>query len=162
MIYYHPTHQPIPGPLPKSYDDGTALHTNVPRRSADWLLANGWRPVVKETLPPGVYTWGSPTDTGTEYHYPAGSVELDRYKTDRKASINNDCRERITAIWPIEEQSSCLMGIYPQAEQDDCANWIAANIAASNTATDAIDAAVDATAVAAVSVSWPVYSGVKS
>jgi len=162
MNYYHPTHQPTPAPLPRSFDDGNALHMSFNKWEASRLLAAGWRPVVKEALPPGVYSWGTPTDTGTEYHYPAGGVDLPRYKADRKVAINADCRERITAIWPVEEQASCLMGIYSQAEQDDCSAWIAANIAASNTATDAIDAAVDATAVAAVSVSWPVYSGVKS
>jgi len=71
------------------------------------------------------------------------------------AANRAECSERILARWPETKQLSASLGVYPAAECDACAEWIAANIAAENAAADLIDAAVTVAAVAAVTPAWP-------
>lgn len=57
-----------------------------------------------------------------------------------------------------DKQASVIMGLYGQALQDQWPVWVNACIAAENAAADAIEAAVDVAAVAAVTVNWPTWS----
>ena len=72
--------------------------------------------------------------------------------TDNRA----ECSRRIYARYPAGRQLSALAGLYDSANVAAMHEWIAANIAAENTAADAIEAATTVAAVEAVSVSWPV------
>jgi hypothetical protein len=76
-------------------------------------------------------------------------------KARRVAAINFDCQTRIMGAWPIEKQISALAGIYGAAELEAMTTFIDAHIAASNTASDAVDAATTIAAVEAVTVVWP-------
>lgn len=73
--------------------------------------------------------------------------------------INTEATRRILSVYPLEKQSSANLGIYPQTYTDQMIADIAAVIAASNTACDAVDAAVDVAGVDAVVVNWPVIGG---
>lgn len=73
--------------------------------------------------------------------------------------INTEATRRILSVYPLEKQSSANLGIYPQTYTDRMIADIAAVIAASNTACDAVDAAVDVAGVDAVVVNWPVIGG---
>lgn len=73
-----------------------------------------------------------------------------------RAGINAEAKNRILAAYPLEKQSSANLGIYPQAYADKMISDIAAVIAASNVACDAVDAAIDVAGVDAVVVNWPV------
>lgn len=73
--------------------------------------------------------------------------------------INIEATRRILAAYPLEKQSSANMGVYPQTYTDKMIADIAAVIAASNTACDAVDAALDVAGVDAVTVNWPVIGG---
>jgi hypothetical protein len=85
MRHYHPTAQTNPGPLPKSWtDEAGVLHKNLSMWTPEALLAAGWYPVRWEALPEGVYDHGDPAIVGDEYVYPAGSVDLDRWKAEQK------------------------------------------------------------------------------
>lgn len=77
-------------------------------------------------------------------------------KAARIAAINFECRSRITAAWPLEKQTSALAGIYGQPELEAMTAFIDAHIAASNAASDAVEAATTIEAVGAVTVVWPV------
>ena len=80
---------------------------------------------------------------------------LERVKSDAIAANRAECRARIVAVWPEDRQRSAALGVYPPAECQACANWIAAHVEAENAAADLIDVAADAAAVAAVKVMWP-------
>jgi hypothetical protein len=75
------------------------------------------------------------------------------------SQINAEASRKILAVYPLEKQSSANLGIYPQAYTDQMIADIAAVIAASNTACDAVDAALDVAGVDAVTVNWPVIGG---
>ena len=77
-------------------------------------------------------------------------------KAARIAEINAECTERITSVWPYGMQMSALAGIYPQAKVGAMVEFIDAHIAASNLASDAVDAAANIRDVEAVTVAWPV------
>ena len=67
-----------------------------------------------------------------------------------------ECSNRIYARYPAGRQLSALAGIYDAANVSAMHDWIAANIAAENTAADLIEAATTVAAVEAVTVAWPV------
>lgn len=83
------------------------------------------------------------------------AAELPAARAERKSLINADATKRIIAAYPLEKQSSANLGIYPQVYTDKMVSDIASVIAASNTACDAVDAAVDVAGVDAVVVNWP-------
>jgi hypothetical protein len=72
------------------------------------------------------------------------------------AEINTECRARILARWPLEKQISANLGVYGSTELEACQAWVASHIDASNTASDAVDAAQSVANVEAVTVAWPV------
>jgi hypothetical protein len=78
-------------------------------------------------------------------------------KAARIAAINAECRARLIARYgAAEEQVSRSLGIYGLSEQQGMQTGIAATVEASNTASDAVDAATTVVAVEAVIVMWPV------
>lgn len=81
---------------------------------------------------------------------------LGAIKAQRIAEINDECRARILAVWPLEKQVSATLGIYGPAELAAMTDWIDAHIAASNTATSAVFDATTQAAMEAVTVAWPV------
>jgi hypothetical protein len=86
---------------------------------------------------------------------------LEQAKAGHIADINSECRRRILEVWPLEEQQSCSLGVYGPEYANDCRDWIAANIEASNVATAQVEAAKAVAEVAAVAPSWPTYTGIK-
>ena len=76
-------------------------------------------------------------------------------KTEQQRIIRQQAASRITAKWPLWAQANCSLGIYPDATVAQCASDIAAVIAASNTAEDAIEAATTVAEVEAVTATWP-------
>lgn len=93
-------------------------------------------------------------NTPTQVDIDAALLPALRTKTIEQ--INAEATRRILQTYPLEKQSSANLGIYPQAYTDKMIADIAAVIAASNTACDAVDAAVDVSGVDAVVVNWPV------
>lgn len=69
--------------------------------------------------------------------------------------IRVDAASHITTKWPLWAQNNCALGIYPEATVAQCAADIAAVIAASNAAEDAIGAATTVAEVEAVTATWP-------
>lgn len=84
------------------------------------------------------------------------AAELPAAKQFAIAANRAECSRRIFARYPAGRQLSALAGLYDSANVATMTDWIAANIAAENTAADAIEAATTVAAVEAVSVSWPV------
>ena len=80
-------------------------------------------------------------------------------KAARIAADRMECQRRIFEYWPLQEQVTALAGNYEPGGLDSLAAWQIANIAASNTARDAINAAATVAAVEAVTVAWPVWNG---
>ena len=81
---------------------------------------------------------------------------LNAARVKRKADINEEAHSRIVTIYPLEKQSSAQLGIYPTSYKDKMASDIEAIIAASNTACDAVDAAINVAEIDNISVNWPV------
>ena len=81
---------------------------------------------------------------------------LSELKAAKIAMINFECRSRILSAWPLEKQISALAGSYGPAELEAMTTFIDAHIHASNTASDAVDAATTQQQVEAVTVAWPV------
>lgn len=98
--------------------------------------------------------WDRPEPQPTQTEIAAAI--LPAAKASSTVKINTEATLRILTAYPIEKQSSANLGIYPQAYTDKMIADIAAVIAASNTACDAVDAAVDVSGVDAVVVNWPV------
>lgn len=71
----------------------------------------------------------------------------------RLEEIRTEANQRIEDKWPQWMQNNVALGLY---QDTTCADDIAAVIAASNVAEDAIEAATTVAEVEAVSVSWPV------
>ena len=88
------------------------------------------------------------------------AAELPATKAASIAANRAECSRRIVERYPTGRQLSALAGLYGSAPVATMVDWIAANIAAENTAADAIEAVQpgpNAVAeVEAVSVSWPV------
>lgn len=72
------------------------------------------------------------------------------------AANRAECSSRIYARYPAGRQLSASFGLYDSANVATMVDWIAANVAAENTAADAIEAAQTVAAVEAVTVAWPV------
>jgi len=72
------------------------------------------------------------------------------------AANRAECSARIYARYPIGRQLSSLAGLYDSDNVATMTDWIAANVAAENTAADAIEAATTVQQVEAVTVAWPV------
>jgi hypothetical protein len=83
------------------------------------------------------------------------SIELDDAKQTALAAIRADARKRIYAKYSVETQLSATAGVYPPAFLDQMRTDIAAVIAASNAAEDAVLAAVSVDAVATITPTWP-------
>lgn len=84
------------------------------------------------------------------------SAELPAAKAAAVAANRAECSRRIFERYPTGRQLSALAGLYDSANVAAMHEWIAANIAAENTAADAIEAATTVQAVEAVTVAWPV------
>lgn len=76
-------------------------------------------------------------------------------KAHNIAANRAECAGRIYARYPAGRQLSALAGLYDSANVATMTDWIAACIAAENTAADAIEAATTVQAVEAVTVAWP-------
>ena len=110
-----------------------------------WPCSNWYREPIQEWLDGG--------NTITPY---AKYDSLWEAQAGRIAEINRECTRRITTKWPLEKQHSCALGVYPPAEAEQCADDIAAMVAASNESSDAVDAATTIDEVEAVAPVWPV------
>lgn len=77
-------------------------------------------------------------------------------KQGKRNAINKEATRRILATYPLEKQSSANLGVYPQTYLSQMALDIEAIIAASNTACDAVDAAINVAEIDNISVNWPV------
>jgi hypothetical protein len=75
---------------------------------------------------------------------------------ERIDAIRSEARERIEAKYPEWRQRSAALGLYPAAYVAQMQADIAAVIAASNAAEDAVDAATTNPAAEAVAAAWPV------
>jgi hypothetical protein len=106
--------------------------------------ASGWALIADPPSP--AHTWD-----GSAWVPPP----LQAVKDARIAQINAECTGRILAVWPLEKQLSALAGIYGSAEMSAMAAWVDSHIAASNIASDAVDAATTIAAAEAVTVAWP-------
>ncbi len=93
-----------------------------------------------------------PQPTQTELN----AALLPAAKQGKRNAINKEATRRILATYPLEKQSSANLGVYPQTYLSQMALDIAAIIAASNTACDAVDAAINVAEIDNISVNWPV------
>ena len=110
-------------------------------------------------------TAGAVTEIGAEYRIDfrdgtsrnATTAEiLAATKAARIAANRAECSNRIYVRYPAGRQLSASFGLYDSANVATMVDWIAANVAAENTAADAIEAATTVAAVEAVTVAWPV------
>ena len=108
---------------------------------------------------------GAVTEIGAEYRIDfrdgtsrnATTAEiLAATKAAAIAANRAECSSRIYARYPAGRQLSASFGLYDSANVATMVDWIAANVAAENTAADAIEAAATVAAVEAVTVAWPV------
>ena len=83
------------------------------------------------------------------------AAELPAAKAATIAANRAECSRRIYARYPAGRQLSALAGLYDSANVATMTDWIAANVAAENTAADLIEAATTVQAVEAVTVAWP-------
>ena len=84
------------------------------------------------------------------------AAELPAAKAAAISSHRAECSSRIFERYPAGRQLSASFGLYDSANVATMVDWIAANVAAENTAADAIEAATTVAAVEAVTVAWPV------
>ena len=84
------------------------------------------------------------------------AAELPAAKAASIAANRAECSRRIFERYPAGRQLSASFGLYDSANVATMVDWIAANVAAENTAADAIEAAQTVAAVEAVTVAWPV------
>ena len=103
---------------------------------------------------PYIAQWNRPEPQPTPAEIAA--AELPAAKAAAIAKNRAECSSRIYARYPAGRQLSALAGIYDAANVRAMHDWIAANVAAENTAADAIEAAQSVAAVEAVTVAWPV------
>lgn len=84
---------------------------------------------------------------------------LSEVKAERIATINAECRARLTEYYgDALEQVSRSAGIYGATAQANHSAGVLATIQATNTARDSINAATDTATVGAVAVAWPVLT----
>lgn len=83
------------------------------------------------------------------------AAELPAAKHFAIADHRAECSRRIFERYPTGRQLSALAGLYDSANVATMVDWIAANVAAENTAADSIEAATTVAAVEAVAVVWP-------
>lgn len=104
-------------------------------------------------IPPTLFWYSAlPQPTPAEL----AAAELPAAKHFAVAANRAECSRRIFERYPPGRQLSALAGLYDSVNVAAMHDWIAACIAAENTAADAIEAATTVQAVEAVSVSWPV------
>ena len=84
------------------------------------------------------------------------AAELPAAKAHGITTHRAECSRRIFDRYPAGRQLSALAGLYDSANVATMTDWIAANIAAENTAADLIEAATTVAEVEAVTVAWPV------
>ena len=101
-----------------------------------------------------LFAWNLPTPQPTPAEIAA--AELPAAKAAAIAANRADCSRRIFERYPPGRQLSALAGLYDSANVATMTDWIAANVAAENTAADLIEAATTVQAVEAVTVAWPV------
>lgn len=132
------------------YANGATVRQFDAAQFAAWVSAGnpkatGWTPIADP--PSWRHTW-----SGSAWVGPS----LAQLKTERIAQINDECRARILAVWPLEKQISATIGIYGDAELAAMTDFIDAHIAASNVAASAVFDATAQAAMEAVTVTWPV------
>ena len=101
----------------------------------------------------GIVDWRRPEPQPTPAELSA--AELPAAKQFTIAANRAECSRRIFERYPAGRQLSALAGLYDSSNVATMTDWIAACIAAENTAADLIEAATTVQAVEAVSVSWP-------
>ena len=101
----------------------------------------------------GLVEWRRPEPQPTPAEIAA--AELPATKAASIAANRAECSRRIFERYPTGRQLSALAGLYDSANVATMVDWIAANIAAENTAADAIEAATTVQQVEAVTVAWP-------
>ena len=104
-------------------------------------------------IPPTLFWYSAlPQPTPAEL----AAAELPAAKHFAVAANRAECSRRIFERYPPARQLSELAGLYDSVNVAAMHDWIAACIAAENTAADAIEAATTVQAVEAVTVAWPV------
>jgi hypothetical protein len=73
----------------------------------------------------------------------------------RLTLIKQNAKQIIEKKWPLWAQNNCALGLYSETTIAQCKADIAAVIAASNTAEDAVAAATSVDAVLSVTPAWP-------
>ena len=104
---------------------------------------------------PGLLSDAQAVAKANEYP-PPGWSSLELAKIERIEANRAECSGRIFERYPAGRQLSASFGLYDSANVATMVDWIAANVAAENTAADAIEAATTVAAVEAVTVAWPV------
>lgn len=138
------------------YANGATLRQFDPTQFAAWVSAGnpkatGWTMIADP--PSARHTWNGSAWVGPS---------LATLKTERIAQINDECRARILAVWPLEKQNTAIMGKigavpgYGAQGYAEMEAWTDAHIAASNVATSAVFDAANEAAMEAVTVTWPV------
>ena len=103
-------------------------------------------------IPPTLFWYSAlPQPTPAEL----AAAELPAAKASTIAANRAECSRRIFERYPTGRQLSALAGLYDSANLATMTDWIAACIAAENTAADAIEAATTVQQVEAVTVAWP-------
>jgi hypothetical protein len=104
-----------------------------------------------------IVNWNRPEPQPTPAELAA--AELPAAKAVRIEADRQECRRRLTEHYgDALEQVSRASGLYGETARANHAACVEAAIDASNTARDAINAAVSVAAVEAVTVSWPVLT----
>lgn len=98
--------------------------------------------------------WDAPTLQPTDQEII--DAVLPYTKHVKLTQIRAEANKIIETKWPAWRQNNCALGVYPEAVAAECADDIAAVIAASNSAEDAVDAATTVQDVEAVTPTWPV------
>jgi len=122
---------------------------------------------IRDPMPAGALRGAIQTDGAVLWYMPGDTLPPDPVpvladvKTQRIAQINAECTQRITAVWPLEKQATAMMGKlglvpgYDDTGYAQMASWVDSHIAASNSASDAVNAATSIAQVEAVTVVWP-------
>lgn len=100
--------------------------------------------------------WGRPEQKPIESNVISVYDPLPDVRALKLAEIRSEAASIIEAKWPLWKQNNCAMGVYPEAVAATCTDDIAAVIASSNAAEDAVDAATTVAEVEAVTPVWPV------
>ena len=118
----------------------------------------GFRPLIDfDVLRSGasyVLQWHSDHSQPTDQDL--ANAELPAAKGAYKNQIRSEANKLILSKWPDWKQRNCDAGIYPEVMKTEKDADVVAVINASNTAEDAVDAALTIADVEAVSAIWPV------